>query len=95
MHTMQFTNIEAIAELISLPTVFILDLPIGALVDVVALVIGAQNPRAPCMIGRNIPLIFSWAPCLSPRNVQSGNNEVFLLSPPLLQVHSCVQLLHK
>lgn len=31
------------------------------------------------MIGRNIALIFSRVPCLSPRNVQYGNNEEFFL----------------
>lgn len=72
--------------------VFILELSHGALVDLVALVIGAQNPQG--LTDRNMPLIFSRVPCLTLRSVQNGNNEVlFSIFSPLWIIHvyiSCI-----
>lgn len=45
------------------------------------------------MIGRNIPLIPSGVPCLSPRNVQNGSNEVmlfFFLLLSFMWIFSCI-----
>lgn len=77
---MIFVNVNAVSELISPPIrVFILELSIGTLANLVALVTGAQNPaKDSCMIGRNIPLISSRVARSSQRNVQIENNQVFL-----------------
>lgn len=39
------------------------------------------KPKVSWMIGRNIPLILSWVPCLLLRNALNGNNEVMFFSP--------------